>query len=76
MATPAEVRGSMSALGITVALLAWVATLLLISIWKQIYSSWRLPPGPFPLPIVGNIFQLDLRNIPQSFGKVGGTADF
>uniref|UniRef100_A0A8D1HDA8 Cytochrome P450 2E1 n=2 Tax=Sus scrofa TaxID=9823 RepID=A0A8D1HDA8_PIG len=57
----------MTALGITVALLVWLVTLLLISIWKHIHSSWKLPPGPFPLPIVGNIFQLDLKNIPKSF---------
>lgn len=35
----------MAALGITVALLVWMAALLLISIWKHIYSSWKLPPG-------------------------------
>ncbi|XP_047616798.1 cytochrome P450 2E1 isoform X2 [Phacochoerus africanus] len=57
----------MTALGITVALLVWLVTLLLVSIWKHIHSSWKLPPGPFPLPIVGNIFQLDLKNIPKSF---------
>lgn len=63
-------EGAMTALGITVALLVWLVTLLLISIWKHIHSSWKLPPGPFPLPIVGNIFQLDLKNIPKSFTMV------
>lgn len=61
----------MAALGITVALLVWMATLMLISIWKQIYSRWKLPPGPFPLPIIGNILQVDIKNVPKSLAKVG-----
>ncbi|MXQ94334.1 hypothetical protein E5288_WYG001198 [Bos mutus] len=60
----------MAALGITVALLVWMATLLFISIWKHIYSSWKLPPGPFPLPIIGNLLQLDIKNIPKSFTRL------
>ncbi|XP_077733192.1 cytochrome P450 2E1 [Canis aureus] len=60
----------MAALGITVALLVWMATLMLISIWKQIYSRWKLPPGPFPLPIIGNILQVDIKNVPKSLAKL------
>lgn len=44
---------------------------MLISIWKQIYNSWKLPPGPFPLPIIGNLLQLDIKNVPKSLTKVG-----
>uniref|UniRef100_A0A8C9UJ12 Cytochrome P450 2E1 n=1 Tax=Spermophilus dauricus TaxID=99837 RepID=A0A8C9UJ12_SPEDA len=62
----------MAALGITLALLVWLVTLLFISIWKQIHSSWNLPPGPFPLPIVGNVLQVDLKDIPKSFARFSG----
>lgn len=65
-----EPRSTMAVLGITIALLVWVVTLLIISVWKQIYSSWNLPPGPFPLPFFGNVPQLDLKDIPKSFTKV------
>lgn len=66
-------NGAMSALSVTVALLVWMASLLVISIWKQVYSSWKLPPGPFPLPIIGNLFQIEISNIPKSFSKVRET---
>ncbi|XP_047408521.1 cytochrome P450 2C18-like [Sciurus carolinensis] len=52
-----------------------LSCLLLLSLWRQRSGRGKLPPGPMPLPILGNILQLDSRNIPQSltnFSKVYG----
>ncbi|XP_068953690.1 cytochrome P450 2C19-like isoform X4 [Petaurus breviceps papuanus] len=43
---------------------------LLILPWKKGFGRGKLPPGPVPLPIVGNILQLDLKNIPESLCKL------
>jgi hypothetical protein len=40
--------------------------LILLSLWNQSYVKGKLPPGPTPLPIVGNILQLNTKNINKS----------
>nr|XP_048308735.1 cytochrome P450 2C26-like isoform X2 [Myodes glareolus] len=41
--------------------------LLLFSHWKRNSKRGKLPPGPTPLPIIGNIHQIDVKNGHQSF---------
>ncbi|XP_050000666.1 cytochrome P450 2C29 isoform X19 [Alexandromys fortis] len=41
--------------------------LLLFSHWKQSSTRRKLPPGPTPLPIIGNIHQIDVTNVHQAF---------
>ncbi|XP_035293294.1 cytochrome P450 2C29-like isoform X2 [Cricetulus griseus] len=43
-----------------------LACLLLLSLWRQNSQRRKLPPGPTPLPIIGNILQVDLKNISKS----------
>ncbi|XP_041517544.1 cytochrome P450 2C70-like [Microtus oregoni] len=43
-----------------------LSCLIFFFLWNQHRSKGKLPPGPTPLPIVGNILQVDVKNISKS----------
>ncbi|XP_055416218.1 cytochrome P450 2C9-like isoform X3 [Bubalus kerabau] len=51
---------------LAVVLVLCLSCLLLLSLWKQSSGKGKLPPGPTPLPILGNILQLNVKNISKS----------
>nr|XP_020836119.1 cytochrome P450 2C19-like [Phascolarctos cinereus] len=55
---------------IALGLLLCMSCLFLILSWRKGFGRGKLPPGPVPLPIVGNMLQVDLKNIPQSLCKL------
>lgn len=46
--------------------------LLLISAWKRMHKEGKLPPGPTPLPFLGNILQVKTSEPFKSFLAVSG----
>ncbi|XP_062070349.1 cytochrome P450 2C1 [Lepus europaeus] len=48
----------------------FLSCLLLLSLWKQSHGGGKLPPGPTPLPILGNILQIGIKDISKSFTKL------
>nr|XP_020009571.1 cytochrome P450 2C25-like isoform X2 [Castor canadensis] len=43
-----------------------VFCLFLLSLWRQRSGRDKLPPGPTPLPIIGNILQINLKDMRKS----------
>uniref|UniRef100_A0A2K6KLY8 Cytochrome P450 family 2 subfamily C member 76 n=1 Tax=Rhinopithecus bieti TaxID=61621 RepID=A0A2K6KLY8_RHIBE len=43
-----------------------LSCLILLSLWNRSYAKGKLPPGPTPLPIIGNILQLKTKNLSKS----------
>ncbi|XP_070125694.1 cytochrome P450 2C19-like isoform X2 [Equus przewalskii] len=42
----------------------------LLSLWNQSSRKGKLPPGPTPLPIIGNILQLHIKDISKSLSNL------
>ncbi|XP_065527878.1 cytochrome P450 2H1-like [Lathamus discolor] len=54
----------------TVFLLICISCLLLVATWRNISQNGKQPPGPFALPLAGNILQLNPKNMPESLRKL------
>ncbi|XP_032301137.1 cytochrome P450 2H1 [Coturnix japonica] len=57
--------------------LGWPTILLLVCISCLLIAAWRNtsrrgkePPGPTPIPIIGNVFQLNPRDLMESFQEI------
>ncbi|XP_057254938.1 cytochrome P450 2H2-like [Pezoporus wallicus] len=54
----------------TIFLLICISCLLLITTWRNMSQNGKQPPGPFALPLAGNIFQLNPKNLPESMKRL------
>ncbi|XP_012621879.3 cytochrome P450 2C18-like [Microcebus murinus] len=56
-----------------VVLVLCLSCLLIIFLWRQNPGRGKLPPGPTPLPIIGNILQMDVKDIRKTLNNFSKT---
>ncbi|XP_070620931.1 cytochrome P450 2A13-like isoform X2 [Erythrolamprus reginae] len=54
----------------TLLLAVCMAGLLLLTSWQQMRQRGKMPPGPTPLPLIGNLLQIDRNHLPNSLIKL------
>ncbi|NXF39136.1 CP2CL protein, partial [Nyctibius bracteatus] len=54
----------------TVVLLVCIACLLSFASWKRRSGKGKMPPGPAPFPIVGNVLQVKPKNLAKTLQKL------
>ncbi|XP_009275968.1 PREDICTED: cytochrome P450 2C9 [Aptenodytes forsteri] len=54
----------------TVGLLVCIACLLSFAAWRGRSGKGKMPPGPAPLPILGNVLQVKPKNLAKSLEKL------
>ncbi|XP_074793640.1 cytochrome P450 2G1-like isoform X3 [Natator depressus] len=55
---------------VTIFLAICLSCLVLLSAWKKMHQGGKLPPGPTPLPFLGNLLQLKTNETFKSFMAV------
>uniref|UniRef100_A0A8D0AYK2 Cytochrome P450 n=1 Tax=Salvator merianae TaxID=96440 RepID=A0A8D0AYK2_SALMN len=61
----------MDLLGATaLSLFLCLCCLMLLSTWKQMHRKSKMPPGPTPLPFIGNLLQVNVNDMYRSFLKI------
>uniref|UniRef100_A0A8C6FZS2 Uncharacterized protein n=1 Tax=Moschus moschiferus TaxID=68415 RepID=A0A8C6FZS2_MOSMO len=53
-----------------IVLVICLSFLIFLFLWNQWHAKGKLPPGPTPLPIVGNILQINTKNVSKSLSKL------
>nr|CDO19453.1 Cytochrome-P450-2C21 [Canis lupus familiaris] len=53
-----------------IVLVICLSCLISFFLWNQNRAKGKLPPGPTPLPIIGNILQINTKNVSKSLSKL------
>ncbi|XP_054855110.1 cytochrome P450 2A13-like [Eublepharis macularius] len=51
-------------------LIICLSCLMALSTWRQMHGKSKMPPGPIPLPFIGNLLQVNLKDMYRSLLKI------